>query len=136
MPLNEDFVEWSQRIQVLMEEMARRDFVDFRGRGPWQPTTNVYETPAAYHVCVELAGVSEQEIDVRSDGRGRLTIQGVRSPPRPAGVEAPLSVHVLEVDEGPFLRALELPEPVCVEKIEAVYHRGFLWITIPKAPCD
>jgi len=124
--------EWSQKIQDIMDEMQRRDFVHFRHSGAWQPATNVYETRDAYYICVELAGVEAEEVDVSCTERSRIIISGNRAQPRPEGVAGPLSVHALEVDEGLFRREIELPEPVAVERISAEYDRGYLWITIPR----
>ena len=124
--------EWSRKIHDIMDEMARRSFVHFRDSKTWQPATNVYETRDAYHICVELAGMNPDEIDVRCAEQTRVTISGLRGQARPAGVEGPLSVHAMEIDEGPFLREIDLPEPVAVDAIEATCQEGYLWITLPK----
>ncbi len=125
----EAFDEWTRKIRDIMDEMQRRDFFQFRNTGSWQPATNVYETRAAYHICVELAGVDEQTIDVACVERRRICISGHRDQPRPLGVEGPLSVHAMEIDEGAFRREIELPEPIDVDRMEATYSKGFLWIT-------
>jgi len=62
----------------------------------------------------------------------RLSISGHRLQPRPPDAAGVLSMHVLEIDEGPFRRELELPEPVDIDAVEASYLKGFLWITLPK----
>lgn len=124
--------EWSQKINDIMDEMLKRSFVPFRRSGAWQPATNVYETREHYFICVELAGVKQDEIDVECADRRRVLIHGGRCQPRPAGVAGPLSVHVLEIDEGEFRREIDLPEPVDDEHIDATYSEGFLWITLPK----
>ena len=48
------------------------------------------------------------------------------------GVEGPLSIHAMEIDEGPFRREIELPEAVDVDRMEATYSKGYLWITVPR----
>lgn len=125
----EPFDEWSRKIHDIMDEMQRRDYVQFRDAGTWQPATNVYETRSAYFICVELAGVEEHEIDVSCVECTRITIRGRRAQPRPLGVEGPLSVHAMEIDEGEFRREIELPEPIDVDRMEATYSKGYLWIT-------
>ena len=129
----EDLDEWSQKIHDIMDEMEKRDFVRFRDSGTWQPATNVYETRDAYYICVELAGVSREQIDVECIDRQRITIRGSRGQPRPEGIEGPLSIHAMEVDEGPFWREIDLPEPIDVDHLEATHSEGYLWITVPRA---
>jgi HSP20 family protein len=125
----EGFDEWSQKIHDIMDEMQKRDFVHFRDTGTWQPATNVYETRDHYYICVELAGVREEQIDVECVEGTRIMISGSRAQPRPEGVEGPLSIHAMEIDEGPFLREIDLPEPIDVQELEATYGKGYLWIT-------
>ena len=128
----EGFDERSRKIHDIMDEMQKRDFVQFSDTGAWQPATNVYETRDAYFICVELAGVRQQQIDLECVEQTRITIGGNRLQPRPEGVDGPLSVHALEIDEGPFRREIELPEPIDVDKLEASYSEGYLWITVPR----
>ncbi|MFQ5806126.1 MAG: Hsp20/alpha crystallin family protein [Phycisphaerae bacterium] len=126
------FDEWTRKIHDIMDEMQKRDFVRFRHSGTWQPATNVYETREAFYICVELAGVHEQQIDVECVERTRITIKGSRAQPRPDGVEGPLSIHAMEIDDGPFLREIDLPEPIDVDALEATYSEGYLWVTAPR----
>jgi len=126
------FDDWTQKIHEIMDEMLKRSFVQFRSAGPWQPHTNVYESEAAFHVCVDVAGMDEDAIHVECrDGRC-LSISGVRGQPRPPEAPDGISVHVLEIDEGRFGREIELSAPVDVNGVEANYNKGFLWITLPK----
>jgi HSP20 family molecular chaperone IbpA len=41
-------------------------------------------------------------------------------------------VHLMEIDHGPFARAVELPEDVQRTNIKAVHKNGMLWIELPK----
>ena len=69
------------------------------------------------------------------EGVGRndrwVVISGQRPMPRP-DVPERLCVHVLEVDEGPFEREIDLPDPVDVDRVQVEYERGYLWITLFK----
>ena len=123
---------WSNCIQSIMDEMLNRQFVHFRDDGSWQPATNVYERPDAYFVCLDLAGMDEQLIDVHCPSETRLTISGRRTQPRPEHARGPLSVHVMEIDEGPFRRIIDLPASIDVDGVEASYSKGFLWVILPK----
>lgn len=124
--------QWSRRIQEIMDEMLNRHFVHFRRTGEWQPATNVYESPQAYHVCMELAGVPSERIEMHCPTPTSLVICGLRAQPSPLGLSAAPSVHVLEIDEGPFRRQIDLPEPIRTDAIEATYDKGYLWIRLPK----
>lgn len=128
----EDVEEWSRKIHDIMDEMEKRDFVHFRDSGTWQPATNVYETREAYHICVELAGVTREEIDVECLDQQRITIRGSRAQPRPEDHSGPLSIHTMEIDEGPFWREIDLPEPIDMEQVAASYSEGYLWISAPR----
>lgn len=124
--------EWNKNVHELIDEMHRRTYVQFRGTGAWQPATNVYEAATSYLICVDLAGVDEQEVDVEvRDGR-RVMLQGRRARPTPVDPPDRLSIHVMEIDEGPFRREIELPVAVDVDAVEATYRKGYLWISLPK----
>ncbi len=130
----EDMNEWSRKIHDIMDEMLRRDFVRFRDAETWQPATDVYETRDAYFICVELAGMSPEAVDVECRDSRCVLVSGYRGDPRPEGIEGPLSVHVMEIDHGLFRREIELPEPVDFEAVDAKYDKGYLWIMLPKTP--
>ena len=129
---SEGVENWSRKIHDIMDEMLNRTFVDFRDARAWQPAINVYETREAYFICVELAGVNEDEIDVECVDATRVVIRGRRAQPRPAGPDTILSVYVMEIDEGPFRREIELAQPVDVDAVQAAYTEGYLWITLPR----
>ena len=131
-----EYEEWSQKIRDIMDEMEKRDFVHFRDSGTWQPATNVYETRDTYFICVELAGVPRQQIEVECLDSRRILIRGSRAQPRPEGVEGPLSIHAMEVDEGPFWREIELSEPIDVDRMEATYSEGYLWIKVTRTTTE
>lgn len=124
--------EWANKIHEFMDEMHKRTFVQFRHERAWQPATNVYETEGAYVMCVDLAGMEENDISVECVDASRVRIAGRRDKPRPEDVDDQLSVHVMEIDEGPFRREIDLPVPVDVNAVQAKYRKGFLWIFLPK----
>ena len=99
----------------------------FRPGRAWLPPVNLYEMPDKFLVCVDLAGVKRDEIDVKINDR-ILRVEGKRHDPMPEKKR----VHLLEIDEGLFCREVEIPATVDVEKIEAEYEDGFLWVHLPK----
>ncbi len=128
-----EFDEWSQKLQSIMDEMLKRSFVHFRDSGEWQPAMNVYETRDAVHICVELAGVEHERISVECAEGRLLRLSGRRDQPRPDGECGPLSLYLMEINEGAFRREIELPEQVEMDAIDATYSRGYLWIRLPRA---
>lgn len=111
-------------------------FSKFADTPGWTPAVNLYESPDAYIVCVDLAGVDKDKITVEVHS-GVLNIRGTRLPPnriatpdsKPLG---PCKVHVMEIDDGPFSRQVELPSDVQEQTISARYRDGLLWIELPR----
>ena len=101
----------------------------------WMPNVNLYETETGYLICVDLAGVDKDKIDVVAEDRA-LRIRGQRLAPCPPdcteGELRKLRLHLMEIDYGAFSRVVELPEDVDHTKIEAVHRNGLLWIELPK----
>ena len=106
----------------------------------WAPSVNLYEAENHYLVCVDLAGVVKEAIDVQVVEQ-QLILKGSRAVPlRPhpekAGPEETPSprfrVHLMEIDHGAFCREVELPDNVMQDHISATYRNGLLWIELPK----
>ena len=123
--------QWSGRMNEIMDEMLNRSYVEYRDSRTWQPPTNVYETSREYRICAEIGGMRLEEIEVVCRNDRCVVISGQRPMPRP-DVPERLCVHVLEVDEGPFEREIDLPDPVDVDRVQVEYERGYLWITLFK----
>ena len=97
----------------------------------WAPTLNAYRCADHLVICVDLAGVQKEEIDLLIESR-RLLLRGHRAAPEPpCAPEAPPQVLVMEIDYGPFERELTLPEEVDPERAAAEHRAGFLWISLP-----
>jgi HSP20 family molecular chaperone IbpA len=124
--------EWSRKIHHIMDEMQTRIFVEYRASATWQPRVNLYACREALYLCVELTGLDEQGVCVDRVTDTRIRLTGHRKRPHSQHLQTPLSVEMMEIDEGPFFRELELPEPVDAAALEIRYDRGHLWITLPK----
>ncbi len=83
----------------------------------------------AFQVKTDLPGVPKEQVDVRVFG-DVLQIRGVASASREE--ERPAYVRRERTYQG-FQRAIELPEPVLGEKVEARFENGTLTVTVPKA---
>ena len=84
--------------------------------------------PPRVTVIADLAGVDPNDLELLLTGR-ELQISGVRH--RPAGEGA--RYQRMEIDYGPFQRAVGLPADVDVARAEARYERGLLVVTLPLA---
>ncbi|HSI35998.1 MAG TPA: Hsp20/alpha crystallin family protein [Tepidisphaeraceae bacterium] len=132
-----------RQMRSLMDQM-KKNFFNFCPSETWEPNVNLYEIENAYVVCVDLAGVDKDRIDVVV-ADGRLQLRGTRAVPAPADLEAALTpgiggshgpkvrIHVMEIDHGPFCREVDVPENVDKERISATHRNGLLWIELPKA---
>ena len=109
------------------------------GPDAFQPSVNLYETERSYFVCVDLAGVDRNSVDLHLV-ESRLVLRGRRDVPRcPASIEdceggelTRAKMHLMEIDHGRFARDVELPDNVHTDEIKANYSNGMLWIEIPK----
>ena len=137
-----NFASVQRQMQRLMEQM-QKGFFNFCPSETWTPNVNLYESDTAYIVCVDLAGVDKEKIEVVVADQ-KLTLRGARLVPTlaeedrvmptPGGVQQAqkLRVHVMEIDHGPFSREVELPHDVESDQIHATYRNGLLWIELPK----
>ena len=134
------FQNLAKQARKLMDQM-QKGYYGFYPSEAWTPNVNLYETACAYLVCVDLAGVEKDKIDVEVH-ENRLRLKGSRPVPSKddgnsddAGESEGkrVRIHVMEIDHGAFSREVELPENVDEEKIVATYRNGMLWIEIPKA---
>ncbi|MEX1158773.1 MAG: Hsp20/alpha crystallin family protein [Thermomicrobiales bacterium] len=95
----------------------------------WRPPVEVYETDDALVVLVELAGLSEEEIEVVLDD-SVMTVRGDR---RPAACEDRRTVHAMGILYGPFAADVYLPFSVDHDRVEADYEAGMLRVRLPRA---
>jgi HSP20 family protein len=128
-----------------------KGYYSFFAHQAWTPSVNLYELPTAYLVCVDLAGVEKQKIDIEVIEQ-RLILKGTRYVPtavpqemvkgKAAEVEIEACaaesgprprLHLMEIDHGPFVREVELPQNVQRDLIHARYIDGMLWIELPKS---
>ena len=136
------FSNVQRQMQRLMEQM-QKGFFNFCPSETWTPNVNLYENDTAYIVCVDLAGVDkdtinvfvlEQKLMLRGTRLVPMMPEEERVAPPPGGMrQGPkLRVHLMEIDNGPFCREVELPADVVHEQIIATHRNGLLWIEIPK----
>lgn len=125
----------SRQMSKLVEQM-QKGYYNFCPDQTWTPAVNLYETDASYLVCVDLAGVDKDKIDLEVHDQ-RLTLRGSRAVPLETSPTEPapagrIRVHLMEIDHGAFCREVELPLDVERDKIIASHRNGLLWIELPK----
>jgi HSP20 family molecular chaperone IbpA len=135
------FSRATKQMNSLLDQMQKGYYGFYRAE-TWTPAVNLYENDTAYLVCVDLAGVDKNKIDIEVVDR-LLTLRGTRAVPNypdGAGGAQPspprkLRVHLMEIDHGAFVREVELPVDVFSGTLpSAIYRDGMLWIELPKQP--
>ena len=125
-PIGEQMGRW-------MDKVLGASFRHFGACDAWRPAINLCEFPYHYCLVAELAGMQAGEIDLRVEG-GSLFITGER--PMPSSPDdkskGEVRLHLMEIDQGRFLREVKLPDDVDVDAIEATYKGGYLWVRIPR----
>jgi HSP20 family protein len=98
----------------------------------WVPALDAWETENAFHVQLDLPGLTADQVDISFD-RNVLTITGSR----PATIQAPekgeVRVFFAERAYGSFQRTLRFPQYVMSDRIAASFKDGVLTVTVPKA---
>jgi HSP20 family protein len=125
----------ARQMNKLVDQM-NKGYYNFLPNETWTPSVNLYETETAYVVCVDLAGVDKEKIDLTVVDQ-RLRLRGARAVPIQPDGESEMQnkrvkVHLMEIDHGGFSREVELPHDVEHDKINANYRNGMLWIELPK----
>ncbi len=99
--------------------------------GAWRPAVNVYAYEDRFEVCVDLAGVPKQEIEVHAEEH-RLVVRGHRKSPEPGCANPPCGrVLIMEIAEGGFERVVEFPAAIDPDRTKARQENGWLWVTLP-----
>ena len=130
---DQPFSNLARQANKMMEQLQKGFF--YAGES-WTPNVNLYETSTAYLVCVDLAGVDKEKIDVEVADH-RLKLKGARAVPSfwdgAEGTHEKVRVHLMEIDHGAFTREVEIPTDSDRGNITATYRNGLLWVEIPKA---
>lgn len=96
---------------------------------PWQPPTDVYETPNEVVVKMSLPGTKSEDIRV-SFSDEVLTISGFITDTAP---HEKICFYQVEIRYGYFERSIFIPKPIDMDNIQATYKDGFLQVILPKA---
>jgi HSP20 family protein len=116
-------------VERLFEELIYRPWGKRRkGADVWSPQLDLYETPAAFILEVDLPGVKQEDVSVTVED-SELLLHGKRECER---VLTQGNVYQHERHSGEFTRRLHLSASVDKEHIRAEFHEGVLRVTLPK----
>lgn len=97
----------------------------------WRPAVNAYRCSDHLIIFVDLAGVSPESVQIHAEA-GHLVISGRRPAPEPACRRSELAqLLALEIEQGAFERALDLPPDVDPAGMKTEYRDGLLQIRLP-----
>jgi HSP20 family molecular chaperone IbpA len=101
----------------------------------WRPQADIFESATHMTVKVELAGMSEEDIDVTLY-EDALIISGERldeaSERDEQDVQENVYYHEAQIRYGPFRVEVFLSSPIRRDEVTAVYENGFLRVNLPK----
>lgn len=119
-------------------ELSSLNFSGYNPKAEWRPDLNAYRYDDRIEICVDLAGVEKEAIQVEVLPTA-LRIFGVRKAPLPNCGSDPdhpgqcRQVLAMEIENGRFERELRLSGVVDPEKVDARHEKGLLWIVLPFA---
>jgi HSP20 family molecular chaperone IbpA len=121
-------------------QITKVNFSNFRENDySWRPDVNVFQCASCFRICVELAGVDPDQIEI-SIAADRLWIRGYRAAPEPLqqselvymSSRKPVRVIAMEINHGQFEREIEFPPAFDPKKITTKCENGLLWVFLPR----
>ena len=122
-------------------ELSSLNFSGYHPKAEWRPDLNAYRYDDRIEICVDLAGVDKEAIQVEVLPTA-LRFSGIRKAPLPSCGSDPerpgqcRQVLAMEIENGRFERELRLSGVVDPEKVDARHENGLLWIVLPFANPD
>lgn len=116
-----------QQIDRLVDETTRPQRGQNGGR-VWRPAVDLFETPDALLLRLDLPAVDRESLDVQLTG-DELVVKGER---KWEAEDRSTCVHS-ERPYGQFQRAFRVGIPVQNDSVDATYKDGVLTVRIPKA---
>lgn len=124
----------ARRLDRAVEQMLHRHFSHFSPSETWSPAINAYRFADRIEVCVDLAGVEPDSVEIEAHPH-QVVICGLRQAPQPPHEPGEATqLLVMEIDHGPFRRTIHLPRRVDVDAVSARSDQGLLWIHLPLKP--
>jgi HSP20 family protein len=121
-------------------QITKANFSHFRDNEyAWRPDVNIFQCASCFRICVELAGVDPDQIEL-TIGEYRLWIRGYRAAPEPlqqseqtySSSRKAVRVIAMEINHGQFEREIEIPPAFDSKRITTECENGLLWIFLPR----
>jgi HSP20 family protein len=93
------------------------------------PAVNIWANGESAIVTAELPGIDPRSVDISLIGKS-VTIRASRDAEQSTEAQ---SYHRRERWYGQFSRTIDLPYTINAEKVEALFNRGVLHLTLPRA---
>lgn len=123
-----DLVSMQQAMDRMFDEAWGRRAAGWRqGERVSVLPVDVYSTSEELIIQASVPGLNPEDVEITIEGE-ILMIKGERKPPLDN-----VDYHIQERGFGPFSRTLTLNVPIQADQAEAVFERGVLTLTIPKA---
>lgn len=121
---------------LLLQQRMNRLFEDSLGSeaptgpgGSWTPVADLWETPDAFVLELELPGVEADDVEVEVED-GAVSVRGTRRDFLATGT--PERFQCLERSYGPFVRRFDLDRPVDAAGVRRSFEDGLLRLEMPK----
>lgn len=125
------FQELRKEVDRLFQEFFGKSYFPERWEGiEWVPSIDVSETEDEIIVKADIPGVKPEDIEINLVDNV-LTIKGEKKREKEEKKE---NFYRVERYCGTFMRSIQIPSEVDVEKIKAQYKDGVLKVTLPKKP--
>ena len=119
------------RLGDLVYEFTKVQFSHSPGAELWSPPVNAYRCAQGFAICVDLAGVPKESMELEIEHR-KVRLHGRREIPEPKEKDhEPMQILAMEIDSGNFAREISLPADVDPDCVRAEYKEGYLWIYLP-----
>ncbi len=115
--------------QLLQEALRQGQEAIILRSAEWRPLADIRESEEMITVKIELAGMSEEEIEVVLY-EDALVVSGERHDDHEH--KHNLSYHEAQIRYGPFRFDVLIHSPIDREAVAARYENGFLWVDLPK----
>ncbi len=122
-----------ERLHREVDRLFSDSFTMSGGRtAPTYPAINVWTNEDGAVVTAELPGVDADDIDISVVG-DTLTLSGARAS---LALEEGDKYHRRERGYGKFNRSFQLPFLVEADNVEALFEKGILHLSLPRAEAD
>jgi len=95
----------------------------------WIPNADVTETNEQFQICLEVPGITKENLKIRIEDDRTLIVSGEK---KTQTEDQTGTTHRKEISYGSFQRTWSLPENVNGKDIKANYENGVLKVTLPK----